>query len=70
MLATLLFDNKQMINWENFNKRTKPLWEQLFEELGANYERKIVWLKDNRGKSELLIHRRPTILRKEYELED
>jgi hypothetical protein len=64
VLATLLLDNTQMINWENLNKRMKPLWEQLFEELAANDERKIVWLKDNRGKSALLIHRRPTIHRK------
>ncbi len=59
-----------MINWEKLNKRMKPLWEQLFEELAANDEKKIVWLKDNKGKSAILIHRKLTILRKEFEFED
>jgi len=61
-----------MVDWEKLNKRMKPVWEKLFEELAANDEKKIVWLKDNRSKdnrrkSALLIQRKTTIYRKEFE---
>ena len=54
----------------DIGEMTKQFLKELFEEIAANDERKIIWLKDNRGKSAILIHRRPTILKKEYELED
>ncbi len=51
----------------DIEEMVKQFWKELFEELAANDERKIVWLKDNRGRSAILIHRKPTILRKEIE---
>jgi hypothetical protein len=53
------------IDWDHLERRMKPYWEQLFAELDANDEKKIVWLKDNnkktRSTNNTLIHRKKSI---------
>ena len=51
------------IDWDHLQKRMKPYWEQLFAELDANDEKKIIWIKDKkiRSTNTSLIHRNKTI---------
>ena len=47
-----------------WQKIAKKCWDELFEELAANDEKKIVWLKDKKkttSNNKSLIHRNKTI---------